>query len=474
MNRVCYTTVSDLAICQRCPGLFAQKIHNGHKSVWRVGIKGNGEAYGSIFHKKIARPFYDAAAHSQNPLHLDIARSIPEGPDSLEKVIRENFFMPFLSENSQKLSSGQLIAIAKAVRVWVKAMCDYFINIPSLMNEPAKNMLTVFKIPEQKLKAYYELDEGKLKITGCYDALMFNPDRAEVRLLEFKGYRKSDVTVPLSQSLIYAWLIERMTGIIPSVQIIYLDEEDKTPDAFSPKTVSSMTASGLPELFRTAFDIISLRRQPKILRDENLCSICKFNKKCEADLDEMFKKKRPGASLINVLVFFLAAVMITAQVFFFFGNESETIKEERSMLQIRMRLENLVQEGKKYVAGRNDIVMDSQDYYTFFSNTKLPNDYNFPGTYWNDKYNLTINTLNYTLQERKILLETSSGWHDFDEKEWGNIPVHERVFSPMGPGYYLVRAYTVLPSGNSLMHQAIVHNNSIIYNSIISYEEIWY
>lgn len=464
MNRICYTTVSDLAVCQRCPGLFAQKIHNGKKSAWNVGIKGNGEAYGSKFHKNIARPFYEASAHQNNPLHRKIALAIPKGQAALEEVVRDNIFMPFVAEHSQNLSSGQLTAMAQAVRVWVKAMHNYFVNIPSLMSEPERNMLTVFKRPEQNLQACYELDGDGLIVKGRYDALMFNPDRAEARLIEFKGYRKSDVTVPLSQSLIYAWLIKKMTGIIPSVEIIYLDDSSRAPDVFSPKNVASMIVSGLPELFNTAFNIISLRRYPEILRDENLCSVCTFNKSCKSDIDKIFAKKRPGASLVNVLVFFLAAVMITAQVFFFFQNESDSIKGEREILQVRMRLESLVQEGKKYTIGRNDTVLTSQDYSTFFNATKIAG----TGEYWGKKYFMTINTLNYPFKTRLIHKE---GYRDkeFDEAEWNNIPVPQRIFSPMGAGYYLIRAYTTLQSGTSLMHQVLIRNGTIL-----SYEEIWY
>ena len=41
-------------------------------------------------------------------------------------------------------------------------------------------------------------------------------------------------------------------------------------------------------------------------------------------LYKLFKFKRQGASLVNVCVFFLAATMIMAQVFFFSTTTSET------------------------------------------------------------------------------------------------------------------------------------------------------
>ena len=468
MNNKFFVNVSDLAICQRCPALFAQKIHNGEKSAWKVGIKGNGEAYGSIFHQNISRPFYEAAAHRENYLHMKIARSISTG--TLEEVVRKNIFMPFAAENSKNLYSGQLLAMAKAVTIWVKAMSDYFINIPSLMNDPLKNMLTVFKMPEQKLRGCYDFnvdgENKQLFIVGCYDALMFNPDRAEARLIEFKGYCKSDLTVPLSQSLIYAWLIYKMTGIIPSVEIIYLDDADKAPDVFSPKSVSTMINSGLPELFHTAFDIITLRRYPKILHDKKLCSVCKFNRTCKADIEKIFMRRRSGASLINVLVFMFAAVMITAQVFFFSENESKSMKDEREMMQVRMRLENIVETGKtllpSYVATPM-MTLPIADYETFYNNTKLSG---FPKNYWNKTYYLCIHTLNYMLQEKT-----------FDPTKWEkykNDETYKKIFPPMGANYYLIRAYTALRTGNSLMHQVLVYKNSSSDVITRAYEEIWY
>ena len=145
-------------------------------------------------------------------------------------------------------------------------------------------MTAVFHRPEQKLQAHYDFPgEGRLVVTGCYDALMFNPDRAEARLFEFKGYAKSDIAVPLSQSLIYAWLIWEYSGIVPSVEIIYLDEEDRKPAVFNSESVKGMIDAGLPGLFWSAFSTITLRRMPEIMRDKNLCRVCRFSSRCVSD-----------------------------------------------------------------------------------------------------------------------------------------------------------------------------------------------
>ncbi|MBQ6773420.1 MAG: hypothetical protein IJP48_05070 [Synergistaceae bacterium] len=215
-NRKVYTTVSDIALCQKCPALLAYKIHMGFKSAFRVGIKGSGDPYGTIFHKNIAQVFFEAAANPRNHLHGEIIHAVSGGFRSLENVIRDKIFLPFIDANSRNLTSGQIISMASGVRVWVRAMSEFFRGIRSLTQE-------VFIRPELRLQGEYTfMNADSLVITGRYDALLFNPDRGEARLFEFKGYNKSDIVVPLSQSLVYSWLIERMTGITPSVEIIYL------------------------------------------------------------------------------------------------------------------------------------------------------------------------------------------------------------------------------------------------------------
>ena len=278
-----YITVSNAALCQRCPMLLAYTIHKGIKGLWKIGINGSGYAYGSMFHKNIAQVFFEAASDPSKTLHRKISESIRHGRDSLEGLIRENIFVPFLSRESQNYTSGQILTMAKGITVWTRAMSEFFALIPSLLRDPDSNMRTVFIPPEQKLKACYKADGVSLNVIGCYDALLFNPDRCEARLFEFKGYMKSDVSVPLSQSLIYSWLIWKHTGIIPSVEIIYLDENDKEPEIFSPSNVREMICAGLPGLFASVFGVISLKRLPEISRDEKLCGQCPFDGRCAND-----------------------------------------------------------------------------------------------------------------------------------------------------------------------------------------------
>ena len=71
---------------------------------------------------------------------------------------------------------------------------------------------------------------------------------------------------------------------------------------------------------------------------------------------------------------------------------------------------------------------------------------------------LTINDLDYTLEPV----------FNSDEKK-----MHEKIFAAMGDGYYLIRAYTKIPAGTSLMYQVLVYKNGSKVTTK-SYEEIWY
>ena len=325
--------------------LLAHKIHKGYNYAWRVGIKGSGDSYGSMFHKSIAETFFNAASNPKDSLHPKIIEAISGGVTALEDMIREEIFMPFVGRCSEKLQVGQIISMASGVSTWVKAMYDFLKDIPSI----ARDAETIFIKPEGCLHGCYKFKDGEFKgdvleIKGRYDALMFNPAKTDARLFEFKGFRKSDVTVPLSQSLIYAWLLYKSTGIISSIEIIYLDETSQPPVIFDARTVRAMIVSALPDLFTSVYNVISLRKEPEILQDKELCSECKFRRTCKDNIRDLFRGKRRGSSMLSVLIFFLATILIMTQAFFFASNSHESLLEEREIAGARMKLEGYVQE----------------------------------------------------------------------------------------------------------------------------------
>ena len=475
-----YVNVSDIALCQKCPALFAYKIHKREKSAWQIGINGNGEAYGSMFHKNIAEVFFEAASNPNHRLHKKIQNAISGGSVQIEKMIRENIFMPFVEKNSENFSSGQFLSMANGIIVWVKAMYDFFRGIPSLINNPEKNMSTVFIKPEGFLEGNYNFNDGVMIVKGRYDALMFNPDKVEARLFEFKGFRKSDVMVSLSQSLMYSWLIAKSSGIVPSIEIIYLDDDKNSPDIFDSDTVRNMIKSGLPRLFYSAFNIISLRRFPEIMKNQKLCTQCKFRINCENDIKKMFVvNKRRGSSLVSVLVFFLAAVLITAQVFFFSTNSNYSLAEDRELLAMKLQLAQKVEEAKAKISDDDDLPsVPSSTIITCENFWKETTD-NPPKEPSLEHFYYNIHNLQFNFDPT----ENISKWDDYSKGD----NTYKKIFPPMGENYYLIRAFkkikvpiylddkikNVTSVDQTLMYQVLVQKDG---DKIVtkSYEEIWF
>ena len=496
MFRTVYANASDIALCQKCPALFGYKIHMHEKNTWRVGITGSGSYYGSMFHKNIAKPFFEAASDSGNPLHAEAVRAVSGGSRAeLESFIRERIFMPFMDAHSAEYSPDQLMAAAQGVRVWAEAMAGFFAEIPSLRRNPEGCMSVVFLLPEQKLQAEYTFPaEGSLVVTGCYDALMFNPDRAEARLFEFKGYAKSDIAVPLSQSLIYAWLIWKYSGIVPSVEIIYLDEEDRKPVIFDPVSVKNMIDAGLPGLFYAAFSTITLRRMPEIMKDKNLCRVCRFSSRCASDWAAKFRK-RAGASLVNVCVFFLAAIIITAQAFFFATTSTETLAEETKAItrrfsmgqKLELALTALESRDLKTIANPASAEAAYANFGVIRTNIISSNDlterayesFDKVAKVWSDD---TRTVFIYDLNYKLINANNST-----PGEAWDDVPMPKRLFPPMQPDsnghYFLVRVTGPAQGlGKKLLYQVLtrrtVHDMSdpMHYYEVkpLTFQEVWY
>ena len=280
-------SVSDAALCQRCPRLLAYR-GEGERGAWKVGIEGSGEKYGSLFHKHIAGAFFDAAADPQSPLRGEI-RAVLSGMcaggapirERLEELIRTRFFLPFLDRYAPKLDTGRVLSMARGTSIWVGCMADFLAGVPFDRLDPDEAMDCVFLRPERTLQATYISSDGRvLALSGRYDALLFNPDSCEATLFEFKGYRCSDPSVALSQTLIYAWLIRNATGILPTVQIVYLEEE--RPGVFPSSEVESMM-SALPGLFDVVLDVLERRLPLPVAVNSELCLQCPWNGDCSGD-----------------------------------------------------------------------------------------------------------------------------------------------------------------------------------------------
>lgn len=442
----CYTTVSDLAICQRCPALFAYKIHRHEQKVWKIGIKGSGESYGTVFHREISEKFFQAASNPSGPLYDEINSAASEGADSLERFIRDKIFIPFVEAKADFFTTSQILAMARAVRVWIRGMLIFF-----------EGSRPVFLKPEVKLEGVYKFQDSNLIIKGRYDALIFNPEKIEARLFEFKGFARSDITVPLSQTLIYAWLLHKASGIIPSIEIIYLDE--KRPNIFNFSVVREMILSGLPGLFRSALDVILLRRRPEIMRDKRLCDRCKFKYTCEEDMKKIFESKskarlgvkRRGASLLSLMIFFMAAILITTQIFFFSNISSESVKDDRDIQSVRIQLMSLVEDARKKIK-------DNPSNYETGGTTMDWENFSESGKSILGNDSVKVYGLDYNYED-KTLNDSDIHWIDLSKRIFPAIEKH-----------FLVRAHRQMPMGNNFMIQALINESG----DVKTYEEIWW
>jgi S-DNA-T family DNA segregation ATPase FtsK/SpoIIIE len=286
-NDVWKVTVSDLHLCQRCPRLLGY-LRQGERHAWRVGIAGSKQHYGKLFHQHIAGKFHADAAMEGTPLREKLAEALRVGRADLkarlDAIIRERYFVPFLSAHGTEYTSDQLMGAAKATAFWVECLAGFLSGIPSLRAGPEKEMNRVFQPPEKTLRVPYPYSDGHtMRVSGRYDALLFNPEAKEAVLFEFKGFESSDVAVELSQVLLYAWLVSAATGIVPAVKVIYL--EDDRPLDVSATNVKKMLGR-LPRLFDAGRQVFERRLPLPGPSDPALCETCPFRARCDGDWGE--------------------------------------------------------------------------------------------------------------------------------------------------------------------------------------------
>ena len=233
-------------------------------------------------------------------------------------------------------------------------------------------------------------------------------------------------------------------------------------------------------------------------------------------------RKRRGASLLNVMVFLMFSVMITAQVFFFSKSSSDSLAEEREIMVYRLNLNSLVEEAKDALKDENkithidglhkavgeprtpDLALTPLKYYQFYSGTTLFSDDHL-GTEWhNSGYHVRIHDLDYSFDQRgkDDGLFTTSDRTNWTENYSGSKK-HMKLFAAMhipvissdvtrdpsgditavNRRYYLIRAWTQLPENffnAKLMYQVLVRrdNDEAINTThnvdVLSFQEVWY
>ena len=226
-------------------------------------------------------------------------------------------------------------------------------------------------------------------------------------------------------------------------------------------------------------------------------------------------KKREGASLLNVMVFMLFAVMITAQVFFFAKWSADSVAEEREIMMYRLNLDSLIEIAKDNLKDKGSHII-SHD--TSLSTSKLNFSQFYEGTRsryqvskyvfknvdidlasWPSAYHVRIHDLHYAFA-------SSFDRGNWTQDKYGSDSMDKKVFAAMMPlgdfardesddiisddvgnptyttinnRFYLIRAWAQLPEnyyGRKLMYQVLVSRDEHNHNNLdtLSFQEVWF
>jgi len=139
--------------------------------------------------------------------------------------VKNEYFIPFLSEYASQLSSNQIEAFAVACDKWLMYLSGFISPHLTEKSDPEAFITTIFHSSEYTLSSDYTCDDGEVvRIRGRPDALLFDPGSKEPVVLEYKGRKESDPDQDLAQTSLYAWLVAQSVGITPRVDLLYLEE----------------------------------------------------------------------------------------------------------------------------------------------------------------------------------------------------------------------------------------------------------
>ena len=226
--------------------------------------------------------------------------------------------------------------------------------------------------------------------------------------------------------------------------------------------------------------------------------------------------KRRGVSLLNVMVFMVFAVMLTAQVFFFAKNAADDVADEREMMMYRMNLDSLVDDAKvelrddSSITHKETLEEETVDYTNFYEKTKM----------WTTPKTVTTGGITYNLMIHDLSYKYNYS-ASFNRTDWENQigkngeSMYKKVFAAMPfipkkeiktddegkpitdaegkPGYeytdnvvynsqyryYLIRAWVQLPEnfyGRTLMYQVLVRRKEDSHTDlkVRSFQEVWF
>ena len=215
---------------------------------------------------------------------------------------------------------------------------------------------------------------------------------------------------------------------------------------------------------------------------------------------------RKGASLINIMVFVMFAMMVTAQVFFYTATSFEGLTDEREIMSYRLMLDSIVRLASTDLAlnaGERSITHTdgiTANYQSFYRNTQVEINHTIQSwdiSAYPSDYHATIHDLDYEFHNDF----NRDYWID-GEKSGGKVygkynsdNMHQKLFAAMNPPimdtdvdadgnplyrYYLLRAYVDLPEkkfyGRKLMYQVLFRRYENIPHTVElkSFQEIWF
>ncbi|MBQ3403637.1 MAG: hypothetical protein IJG65_09765 [Synergistaceae bacterium] len=229
--------------------------------------------------------------------------------------------------------------------------------------------------------------------------------------------------------------------------------------------------------------------------------------------------KRPGLSLLNVMVFMLFAVMITAQAFFFVKSSADSVADERVVMGYRLLLDELVEEARDALSRNGDRAISHDNtrlftvnYRWFYDLTKARYK---DGAAWRDwePYNLAEwlgMSFDVSIHDLDYSFDVTFNRAVWINRKYNEDRINEKIFAAMPPEkeeildsddtpvldsggnptyrvtdrYYLIRAWVNLPKyeflDRKLMYQVLVRRSEDdpVTSShdvrVLSFQEVWY
>jgi len=275
-------TVTNLHLCQHCPRLFAYSLE-GKKYAWMVGNHGTGKLKGRLFHEFAKNTLNDLRKNLDT--NADLINALKQDKKTCKiffnEVIKNQYLIPFFTQNLNTLSPDNITAFAHATEIWLSYLFQYIEPYLESCTPKALIDMILHNVEIQIASEYLFPDGYCLKIVGKPDSLLFDPGYKEAVIVEYKGRKESDATQDLAQTSLYAWLLKQSTGICPRVEILYL-EEDVPLARYTADSIEQVIKNH-PSLFSLARQIIQKELPIPKTSDRNLCTICRFKNTCDTD-----------------------------------------------------------------------------------------------------------------------------------------------------------------------------------------------